>query len=59
MTSWRKLREVVLDSTTYVVGIGITVVIMCWIAMHFLARRAPSNDPMKSAHTRHLSDDTQ
>ena len=48
-----------MDSSVYVVFLGAAVVLMCWVAVHFLARRTPSHDPMKSAHTRHLSDDTQ
>ena len=48
-----------MDSTTYIVFVVVAIVLMCWVAVHFLARRAPNHDSMKNSHTRHLSDDTQ
>jgi hypothetical protein len=47
-----------MDSTSYVVFLSVALSLMCWAAVHFLTRHAASDDPMKSAHTRHLSDDT-
>ena len=41
-----------MDSTTYVIFVVVTIVLMCWVTVHFLARQAPSHDPMKSSHTR-------
>ena len=47
-----------MDSITYVIFVGAALVLMCWVAVQFLARSA-LNGPVESARKRHLPDDMQ
>ena len=47
-----------MDSTAYVVFLVVALVLVCWVAVHFLTRDV-SRRRLDSPHTRRLSDDTQ